>query len=629
MKNFTWLLRFLVPYKAGLALAVLLGFLAVAANVGLMGTSGYLIAAAALHPSTILLLWVPIVGVRFFGIARSVFRYLERLASHDLTFRILAQVRVWFYDRLERLQGTLLQEHRSSDVLAAAVTDVESLQNLYLNVLAPPLVAILVGLLSVVLIARYSTLAGALFGVCYAISGGLVPWLSLRLGEHAGVTQVSARTELQTQLGDALAGMTELLVDGRAEAYLASLEAKQKQLTTALRQRNSIVSVSAGTFVFITNVSLWLTLFLLIPLVRVQHVPGVEVPSLLFIVLASFEAVMPLPAAMQALSETKAAAKRIREFVQSDEADEPWTAFQVITRHSEAKDGTVEVSHDDEAAADGTVEVSHGHMETVGAAVGVLGRLNKQPSPVLEIQDLRVRYSPDETEALRGIHLRLQPRERMAVVGESGSGKSTLIHALLRLCPYEGHVFADGVDTSCFDDEKVRNLFSVVTQDAFLFHVSVADNLRLAKPGASLEELRQAVGTAQALDLMEKLAFGFETLVGENGTRFSGGERQRLALARAVLRDAPILLLDEPTRGLDAVTEMRFLEALWRAAKDRSVLYITHRLIGLEHMDTILVMQNGQIVEQGAYHELAMRRDSLFSQMLQLERSQLNIATNE
>ncbi|QSO47042.1 thiol reductant ABC exporter subunit CydC [Alicyclobacillus mengziensis] len=598
MKNFTWLFRFLVPYKDRLALAVLLGFLAIAANVGLMGTSGYLIAAAALHPSTILLLWVPIVGVRFFGIARSVFRYLERLASHDLTFRILAQVRVWFYDRLERLQRTLLQQHRSSDVLAAAVTDVESLQNLYLNVVAPPLVAILVGLLSVILIARYSTLAGVLFGVCYGISGGLVPWLSLRLGERAGVTQVSARTELQAQLGDALAGMTELLVDGRTEAYLARLEEKQKQLTTALRQRNTIVSVSAGTFVFITNASLWLTLFLLIPLVRVQHVPGVEVPSLLFIVLASFEAVMPLPAAMQALSETKAAAKRIRKFVQSDEA-----------------------------AADGTVEFSGGHTETVGA-VGVLGRLTKQPPPVLEVQDLRVRYSPDEPEALRGIHLRLQPRERMAVVGESGSGKSTLIHALLRLCPYEGHVFADGVDTSCFDDEKVRNLFSVVTQDAFLFHVSVADNLRLAKPGASLEELRQAVGTAQALDLMDKLTFGFETVVGEGGTRFSGGERQRLALARAILRDAPILLLDEPTRGLDAVTEMRFLEALWRAAKDRSVLYITHRLIGLEHMDTILVMQNGQIVEQGTYHELAMRPDSLFFQMLQLERNQLNIATN-
>ena len=598
MKNFTWLFRFLVPYKDRLALAVLLGFLAIAANVGLMGTSGYLIAAAALHPSTILLLWVPIVGVRFFGIARSVFRYLERLASHDLTFRILAQVRVWFYDRLERLQRTLLQQHRSSDVLAAAVTDVESLQNLYLNVVAPPLVAILVGLLSVILIARYSTLAGVLFGVCYGISGGLVPWLSLRLGERAGVTQVSARTELQAQLGDALAGMTELLVDGRTEAYLARLEEKQKQLTTALRQRNTIVSVSAGTFVFITNASLWLTLFLLIPLVRVQHVPGVEVPSLLFIVLASFEAVMPLPAAMQALSETKAAAKRIREFVQSDEV-----------------------------AADGTVAFSGGHTETVGA-VGVLGRLTKQPPPVLEVQDLRVRYSPDEPEALRGIHLRLQPRERMAVVGESGSGKSTLIHALLRLCPYEGHVFADGVDTSCFDDEKVRNLFSVVTQDAFLFHVSVADNLRLAKPGASLEELRLAVGTAQALDLMDKLTFGFETVVGEGGTRFSGGERQRLALARAILRDAPILLLDEPTRGLDAVTEMRFLEALWRAAKDRSVLYITHRLIGLEHMDTILVMQNGQIVEQGTYHELAMRPDSLFFQMLQLERNQLNIATN-
>ncbi|WP_054968554.1 thiol reductant ABC exporter subunit CydC [Alicyclobacillus ferrooxydans] len=611
MTNVMWLLQFVRPYRWRLLLAAGLGFLAILANVGLMGTSGYLIAAAALHPATILLLWTPIVGVRFFGISRSVFRYLERLVSHDLTFHILARVRVWFYDRIEQTSnGTrLLEHHGSADVLTRAVTDVESLQNLYLRVLAPPLIALFVGVMSVLWIARYSGMTAIWFAVFFVITGAVVPWISLHLGRQAGKAQVLLRSDFQSELGDALRGLTELTMDGQVDATIRSLANKQTDLTQAARRGTLIQSAGTGAFVFFTNVSVWAALLVLIPLVSLHAVKGVEVPSLLFIILASFEAVMPIPASVQAMNETLAAARRIKELAGHVSEEIP--------------------------AANGGMPVTNTEVPAMSASELEQGPIHRLPlvqegdsliqPPVLWMRDVQVRYDDALPDVLRGVTLRLAPGERVAVVGESGSGKSTIFNMLLGLCTYhKGSVMLGGYELRDLPVEFVRNQFAAVTQDAFLFHVSVADNLRLAKPGASDDELCDAAKTAQILDLIESLPDGFDTLVGENGARFSGGERQRIALARALLRGAPILLLDEPTNGLDAVTEAEFLEALWSAVAEKAVIYITHRLAGLESVDTILVLQDGRAVEAGSPHQLLSQPDSLFRRMRQMAHEQID-----
>ncbi|WP_208414624.1 thiol reductant ABC exporter subunit CydD [Paenibacillus castaneae] len=575
LRTLSRLIGLISPYKWRAVLAIMLSFATVAANIGLMGTSGYLIAQAALRPETVLLLYIPIVGVRFFGISRGVLRYLERLASHDLTFRILHRMRVWLYEKLEPKGAQLFESKRSGDVLGSVISDIDQLQNFYLRIVAPPLVFALTIVLGFLLMARQQLELGFLLAGMMLLSGLAVPWVSHRLGRSRGEALVQARSKMYVETSDMLSGLATLLSFGQAETAQQRIGHIQSQLNASQKSQNRIAAISGGTMTGLSHLSMWLILLAAIPLVTSGTISGAVIPALVLIALACFEAVTPLPLSFQHFGQTLASGERL--FRLEDEGAVP----------ESARLRTVE-----ERPAKWSAEVS----------------------------GLTLRYAPDEPAAIRDISLSMAQGKQIAVVGESGAGKSTLLQALLKLRPYqEGSVTINGTEIRQLSEESVRAQFAVVSQNVQLFNATVADNLRLGQTEATLDELRTAARLAEIDETIMRLPDGYDTIIGEWGAKLSGGERQRVALARALVRKAPAILFDEPATGLDSLTEQAFHVNIEPLLREKAVLWITHKLSGLERMDEIIVLHNGTVCERGKHEDL-LKRQGIYWRLWQLER---------
>jgi thiol reductant ABC exporter CydC subunit len=566
------LVRLAAPFWHGILLAALLGFATVASGVGLMTTSAYLIARAALRPS-IAQLQIAIVGVRFFGITRGLFRYLERNVSHQLNFRLLARLRVWLYRGLEPLAPAGLIKHRSGDLLARIVSDVETLENLYVRVLAPPLVAALVGAMAAFLMGSYSvTLAVALL-VWLALGGLGLPLFARYLGRPSGRDAVQARAELNWALVDGVQGSADLLAFGAEVAHQRRVQTLGRRLARLQRRTASLTGLQEALSGLLMNLATLAVLVIAIPLVRGGSVDGVDLAVLVLVVISSFEAILPLPVAFQHLERDLAAGRRLFDIVDSEPAVQDPPAPRPVP----------------------------------------------DPFPPLHVQDLTFRYRPDAPTALEGLSFVLPPGSRLALVGPSGAGKSTLVNLLLRFWEYDqGSIRLGEGEIRELDQDELREQVSVVSQHTYLFGGTVRENLLLARPGAREEELTRAARRAHLHDFVQSLPQGYDTWIGEQGLRLSGGERQRLAIARAILKDAPLLILDEPTANLDAITERQVMDQLWEVMEGRTALLVTHRLVGLEAMDEILVLRAGRVVERGRHHDL-LQLDGLYARMWRLQ----------
>ncbi|MFZ5909871.1 MAG: thiol reductant ABC exporter subunit CydD [Chloroflexota bacterium] len=565
------LLSFLSGSWDWVALSVLLGALTIGANVSLMGTSAWLISTAALHPS-IAALNVSIVGVRFFGISRAVFRYSERLVSHNVTFRLLARLRVWFYQKLEPLAPARLVDYRSGDLLARVVGDVGTLENFYVRVVSPPLVALVTGAGVAIFLASFYPLLAAVLTGFFLTLGVILPLSSLLLGREPGKALIALRSELNTRLVDGIQGLADILAYGRADDHAAQIAATARAYGEAQRRMARISGFHSGLAALLTNLGLWLVVYLAIPQVNNGHIPGPMLASLALLALASFEAVTPLPLAAQMWESVRAAAGRL---------------FEIVDARPAVEEGREKREESREQRVDGREE-----------------RL----LPTLQFSDLSFSYPGQTIPALQNISFNLESGKSLAIVGPSGAGKSTLVSLLLRFWEYSsGDIRLGGESLHGLEQDQVRARCAVVSQASYLFNTSVHENLRLAHPSASREEIEAAARQAQIHEFIMGLPKGYETSIGEQGLRLSGGERQRLAIARALLKDAPILILDEPTANLDPLTEKRVLETLFEVMRGKTALLITHRLVGLENVDEILVMEHGQIVERGAQAELLAR----------------------
>ncbi|SDP08021.1 ATP-binding cassette, subfamily C, CydC [Paenibacillus sp. yr247] len=311
MSTFRRILLFMKPYRLQTALAIVLGFLTLGANIGLMGTSGYLIASAALHPETILLLWLPIVGVRFFGLSRGVFRYLERLVSHDLTFRILSNIRVWLYGCLEPRGADLLEKERSGDVLGSVICDVDQMQNVFLRVISPPIVAVLTMGLGFGVLAWYDLRLGYILVVMMLAAGLGVPYYSHKIGRLYGMSLVKERAELFAGTSDLVMGLSELIAFGRADEHIQQLEKTQLHMDGLHSRIHRIASGSGAAIMGSARLAMWLVLLTSIPLVFQGKISGVALPTLMLVTVACFEAVTTLPAAFQNLGQTLSAGLRL------------------------------------------------------------------------------------------------------------------------------------------------------------------------------------------------------------------------------------------------------------------------------------------------------------------------------
>ncbi|GAB4541576.1 MAG: thiol reductant ABC exporter subunit CydC [Anaerolineae bacterium] len=573
MKHTFWrLLSLAAPFKGRIALAALLGFATVGSGIGLMATSAYIIARAALQPS-IAELQVAIVGVRFFGITRGIFRYLERLVSHDVNFRLLARLRVWFYAALEPLAPARLMHYRGGDILSRIVADVESLEHFYVRVLAPPLVAVLAAALMWLFMGSYDLALAITTLVFLALAGAGVPAITQKLGRGPGRRLVAVRAELNTALVDGVQGVAELLAFGAGERHQAHVGNLSRELA-ALQERMARVSgLGDALSGLLMNLATLAALLVAIPLVTAGELDGVSLAVIVLAVMASFEGVAPLPLAAQYLAHSLAAGRRLLEIVDV----EPVAGSGILPQVGEAGEGIVPP-----------------------ACAG--------PAPLdysLEVKEVRFRYQAGERPALDGVSFSVAGGGSLAVVGPSGAGKSTLVNLLLRFWEYdEGHIILGGHELRDYDGEDLRRMVGVVSQHTHLFNASVRENLLLARPGASQADLEQAAQRAQLHEFIQSLPEGYDTGIGEQGLKLSGGQRQRLAIARALVKDAPILILDEPTANLDSLTERQVMESIQALMVGRTALIISHRLAGLEGVDEIVVLREGRVVERGAHHQL-------------------------
>ncbi|MFI2352665.1 thiol reductant ABC exporter subunit CydD [Streptomyces sp. NPDC019443] len=556
------------------ALGLLLGSLALGSAVGLMAVSGWLISRASEQPP-VLYLMVAVTATRAFGIGRAVFRYAERLVSHDAVLRMLAELRVAVYRRLERIAPAGLRQTRRGDLLSRLVADVDALQDYWLRWLLPAGVAVVVGAGSVGFTAWLLPEAGAVLAVGLLVAGVAVPLISGTCARRAERQLAPARGALATGVVDLLRGTAELTVAGALKGRLDKTREADRRLTRIASQGAAATALGGGLSALACGLTVVCAAFAGVQAVRDGRLDGVSLAVVLLTPLAAFEAVTGLPLAAQYRQRVKRSAERVYEVL----------------------DAPVPV-HEPESPL-----------------------TPPRTAFPLEVRGLRARYAGQERDALDGVDLTLTAGKRIAVVGTSGSGKTTLAQVLLRfLDAREGTYTIGGVHAAELDGDAVRRFVGLCAQDAHLFDSSVRENLRLARTAATEDELRQALGRARLLKWVDALPDGLDTLVGEHGAQLSGGQRQRLALARALLADFPVLVLDEPAEHLDLATADALTADLLTATEGRTTLLITHRLQGLDAVDEVVVLEAGRIAQRGSYAELAAAEGPL-RRMLERERA--------
>lgn len=556
-RDFFRILKTVLSYRSWVLLSILLGFLTVGSGIGLLMTSAYIISKAALHPS-IADLQVGIVGVRFFGIARGVFRYLERLVSHDLTFKLLSGFRLRFYKSILHLSSARLMQYRSADLLTRIVNDIESLQHIFIRVIYPPVVAVLITVLMWFLLGIFDLRFAIAMVLLLILSGLVVPLITFIISRKPNEKLIHTRKELNILILDGIQGMPELLASNQQSSFLSRLE----QLNTSyqkIQQRLTVLSgFNEALIGFMMHIAVIILFYLAIPVVNEGIMNGLYLAVITLGVISSFEAVIPMPEAFQHLRESTAAGERLYQFLVDKKRTEPETKRKQIPEEYD-----------------------------------------------LRIKDLRFAYESSALPVLDGINIDLPFGKKIAVVGESGSGKSSIANVLLRFWKnWEGTITIGGRDIRQFDDEQFRKLFSVVSQHRHLFNETVRYNLQIADSDATDERLWLALENAGLKTFVENLPERLDTVVGPAGSRLSGGEAQRLALARAFLKPAPVWILDEATSRLDIENEQAILDKIWNLPGRPSVLMFTHRLSSLGKTDEIIVLDNGKIIEHGTYRFL-------------------------
>ncbi len=568
MKNFWRLLRLSYEYRWWMALAAFTGFLTIGSSIGLLMTSAYIITKAALHPS-VGELQVAIVGVRFFGIARGIFRYAERLISHNITFKLLAKFRVWFYKSIEPLAPAGLSNFRSGDLLARMVSDVESLEHVYIRVIFPPFVAILITALMWTLFGIFNVMFSVIITLALAVAGVAVPVFTAKINKVIGERFIEVRSKLKTLSVDLAHGLTELIVYGKEKEFSNEINGLNKEYNKLQFRMSFIDGLNEGLILFVLNLTIIGIMLVGIPQINIGALSGIDLAVMIVGAMASFEAVLPIPTMAQHFESSMRAANRIFEIT------------------------------------DKTPSVLNSENPVVNVK-----------SYDLEFKNVSFSYSEGNDFVLRNVSFSLPEKKKIAIVGASGSGKSTLLNLTARFYDVtKGAILLGETDIKRIDIEVLRRQFSHVSQSTHIFAGTVEDNLRVGNPEATTEEMTTALIKANVYDTFFEKHNGLKTWLGEGGSKISGGERQRLAIARAILKDAPILVFDEPTANLDSENEQKIIKTILNISEEKSLLFITHRLVSLSEFDEILVMKKGEIVERGTEKDL-IAKGGFFKKML-------------
>lgn len=573
--TFAPLIKILKSFTGEILLSLALGIAAIGAGIGLMGTSAYIIASAALRPS-ISVLQVAIVGVRFFGLSRGVFRYLERVVSHSVNLRVVSRLREDFYRRIEPGAPANLVSYRSGDLLQRVIGDLETLENFYVRVIAPFIVAAVVVLGVSFFVGGYAVELGILLAAGMILTGFVQPLISLLLTRKLSRQQVQARAQSSAKLVEIFQSLEDLQAGNAQGHFYQELMAEFQNSGRVQVKLGWLNGVNDSMVFLLTNLTLLALLVLAIPLVNHGSLDGVTLAVVALVAISSFEAVNPLPAAMQQYNASQAAAQRL--FSMGNNQANDLSGFE---------------------------------------------QLPKVHNPVIKFESVSLGYPSTVEKILDQVTFDLSYGKKIAVVGSNGAGKSSLISLLLGFVePSEGSLRLIGEEGFYQGAETIRPLLAVQLQSPYLFSDSVRNNLLLAAPEASDSCLLQVLEKVGLMDWLQSLPEGLDTWIGEHGEKMSGGERQRLALARVLLQDKPFLILDEPTASLDAVNSQRVVNIFLKERSEAGMLVITHDLRWLSEMDEILVMERGRIIERGTYLFL-LSQNSQFRKLYQQELDRL------
>ncbi len=567
MKDLVRLLRLFAAERVWMAGGLLLALATILANFGLLALAGWFLAASGLvglasyAAQNVFNFFTPAAFVRFFATLRVLGRYGGRIVDHEATFRELAALRSFLFARLEPLAPAGLAGERSGDLLSRLVADIDRLGDVYLRVFAPFALAACAALAMAGTLAFFVPWAGLALLAGLALAGLAVPAASLALGARPSRETVAIRNEMRADIVDAVQGMAELLAYNAAPALEARIGAANDRLIGCEARLAALAGLGAGASLLIANATMGVALLIGLGLAASHHLPGAVVPLLALGSLAAFEAVAPLPQAFQLIGGMAESAGRV---------------FAIADRPPPVREPA---------------------------------RSPARPSSLdIVFANVRLRYAPDAPWALDGLSLTIRAGEHVTILGRSGAGKTSLLNLLLRFAEYEeGSATLGGIELRTIRGDDVRSLFAVVSQRTHLFAGSIRDNLRIARPEAREADdasLWRALEAAALHSFVRATPAGLDQPVGEVAARLSGGEARRHALARAFLRDTPFLVLDEPTEGLDPLTEAGLRADLARLARGRTVITITHRLAFVAPEERVIVLEAGRVAEDGKFASL-------------------------
>lgn len=568
MKSLAGVMKFLLLEKRDVFLSVLFGFIAGITAVGLFSASGYLIAKAALAPPLYMLMIVVSI-VKLLGIISAVSRYGERYYSHRATFTMLSNIRTSFYERLEPLAPKIFHQFRSGDLLARIVGDVETLQNFFLRVFYPPMVLFLVFLATILFTAYFSVSIALILLLGYFLTTIVVPALFTLKQRNMKNNVRQTRSRLSTEATELLYGFRDLKIYQQLEQKEQELLAASQSYIEEQGKNNSHQLFSESVNTFVSLFISWTVLAVAGWMTADGQLNGIFLTMLVMISLTVFENTSQMGAFSDHYSESRQAAERLEAVVGRE-------------------------------AVQDSVKVAKKRKEY-------------QTAPHIEMKQVSFSYPGDSQYTLKDVSITFPSGSKTAIVGPSGSGKTTVMQLLLKIyTPNRGSILIDGESLEEIHEESIWKHTNAVLQSNHFFYGTIRENLLLDRnvPDEQLNEVLAKVNLS---------SMSLDDTVLEKGENLSGGEKQRLAIARAMLKDAPIWLLDEPTSSLDALTEKQIYEHLFKQAEEDTVIFISHRLIGMEKMDQIIVMEEGRILEQGTYDEL-MEKEGYFYHMKQIER---------
>lgn len=608
------MLPYVKQHKRVLILAIILGVLGFGSGAMLLFVSGYLISKSSLQPINIMVVYLPIVAVRAFSIGQAAFKYLHRLVSHDFVLRILERMRSKLYRVLEPQALVLRSRHRTGDLLGVLSDDIEHLQHLFLRTIFPSSIALFLYGLLIAVLGYFDWIFALQLGLVLGVIIFAVPLCSLFIAKRQHLKRKNVRGQLYQQLTDAVSGMSDWQASGRSNEFFTTYSQKERELLAIEQKMQRREHFRDGFLQLFIGIAVIAMLFWTNTQVESGAFVGTVIAAFVLMTLSLGDAFIPVSEAVEHIPTFEDSFKRIYaiedEGVASHNQNAQATAMSKQRIENQDKVWTKQpVSPNETKDSINSIDKKSTTMEHTKLPVHdkddlVVAGDNQQKATSHHIQmnQLSYRYGEREPWIIRNLSLCIEAGTKVAILGRSGAGKSTLLKLLSgALHPTEGEII---IGDRVANDGLLSQSLSVLNQKPHLFDTTVGNNIRIGNPHASDEEIWQVAKKAQIASLIARLPQGLATPMHEMGKRFSGGERQRIAFARVLLQHTPIIILDEPTIGLDPITEHDLLETMFTAAKDKTIIWVTHHLAGIHHADQIIFLENGQIAMQGSHNEL-------------------------